>query len=236
MGTDRLVGVPNAQPPLPSDWEVRPTHPTHRVPYQLAQFWDAGARQRAEDRGARLAAARKEQQRSRGTATGLRRGEVPRDLRESAKRTPAVAAWVRSLEEPVRAFLRDRAAAAARVSGDDDREAGRSDSSGDDGEEGEEQIVFRGRRAAGAAGKWKTARREVERETVGEGVVFDSFGDGEAAAYKRWLTHSISDYYGLESRSVTLPDPSRKVVYVGFRKRDAGGSRQVPRPLWEICC
>ncbi|POR35576.1 Uncharacterized protein TPAR_04197, partial [Tolypocladium paradoxum] len=34
--TDRLIGVPNVQPPLPTDWEVHPTHPIHRVPYQLA--------------------------------------------------------------------------------------------------------------------------------------------------------------------------------------------------------
>ncbi|KAG6029392.1 hypothetical protein E4U41_000353, partial [Claviceps citrina] len=48
---DHLVGVPNVQPPLPSDWEVRPTHKVHhRVPYSLAQFWDRGLRQRAEEK------------------------------------------------------------------------------------------------------------------------------------------------------------------------------------------
>ncbi|KAG5916686.1 hypothetical protein E4U42_007550, partial [Claviceps africana] len=47
---DRLVGVPNVQPPLPSDWEVRPTHPARRVPYSVAQFWDRGVRQRLEEK------------------------------------------------------------------------------------------------------------------------------------------------------------------------------------------
>ena len=106
QNTDRLMHVPNVQPPQPGDWEVHPTHPTHHTPYQLAQFWDRGVRQRVEDRTAKLQAQRKAQQLKSGSATGLGVGQVPRDLRETAKRSPAVRGWVRALEEPVRLFLR----------------------------------------------------------------------------------------------------------------------------------
>ncbi|CAK7211262.1 hypothetical protein SBRCBS47491_001063 [Sporothrix bragantina] len=50
---DRLMHVPNAQPPLPSDWEVRPTHTVHYdLPYHLAQFWDCGMREMINERRA----------------------------------------------------------------------------------------------------------------------------------------------------------------------------------------
>lgn len=179
---DRLVGVPNVQPPLPTDWEVRPTHPVHRVPYQLAQFWDRGARQRAEDKAARLQAARKKQQRTAGSATGLGAGEVPRDLRETAKRSPAVRGWLRALEEPVRRFLA--------AEQDRRRQQQDDDSAAEDMDSEDEEIVFVGRSGAmrelreKREARYKMARREVEHETVDSGVVFDSFGDGESAAYK----------------------------------------------------
>ncbi|KAK1594125.1 R3H-associated N-terminal domain-containing protein [Colletotrichum navitas] len=225
---DRLVGVPNAQPPLPSDWEVRPTYPVQVVPYQVAQFWDTGLRQRIEDKTSRLQAQRKKQQRKDGSATGLGVGEVPRDLRDTAKRTPAVRGWVRVLEEPVRAFLAER-----------------NEASDAEGDSEDEEIVFVGRRqgtaATGGGVGWKKARREVGSEPIDTGMVFDALGaDDESASFKRWLTHSISDYYGLQSHSVTTGEPARKVVYVTVRDPDtsrAGPKKRtgLPRPLWEMC-
>lgn len=178
------MGVPNVQPPLPSDWEVRPTHPIHHTPYQLAQFWERGIRQRVEDKAAALQAARKRQQRKAGSATGLGVAEVPRDLRESAKRSPTIRGWVRALEEPVRQYL----------VGEKTRSGGpvppADDSAADDMDSDDEEIVFVGRSGAmrelnerRQAGH-KRARREVKRETVDSGVVFDSFGEGESAAFK----------------------------------------------------
>ncbi|GKT61786.1 UV-damaged DNA-binding protein [Colletotrichum tofieldiae] len=220
---DRLVGVPNAQPPLPGDWEIHPTYPVQVVPYQIAQFWDTGLRQRIEDKTSKLQAQRKKQQRKNGSATGLEVGEVPRDLRDTAKRTPAVRGWVRVLEEPVRNFLKER-----------------SEESDAEGDSEDEEIVFVGRKGMAAAGKgWKKARREVGSEKVDTGMVFDSLGDDESASFKRWLTHSISDYYGLQSHSVTTGEPARKVVYVTVRdpsKRSGPKKRTgLPRPLWEMC-
>ncbi|OLN97533.1 hypothetical protein CCHL11_00935 [Colletotrichum chlorophyti] len=220
---DRLVGVPNVQPPLPSDWEVHPTYPVQVVPYQIAQFWDSGLRQRIEDKTSNLQAQRKKQQRKNGSATGLGIGEVPRDLRDTAKRTPAVKGWVRVLEEPVRSFLKER-----------------NEQSDAEGDSEDEEIVFVGRKGMSAAGKgWKKARREVGSEEVDTGMVFDSLGDDESASFKRWLTHSISDYYGLESHSVTTGEPARRVVYVTLRdaSKRSGPKKHtaLPRPLWELC-
>lgn len=95
-------------------------------------------------------------------------GEVPRDLRDTAKRTPAVRGWVRVLEEPVRSFLKER-----------------SEASDAEGDSEDEEIVFVGRKGMTSAGKgWKKARREVGSEKVDDGMVFDSLGDDESASFK----------------------------------------------------
>ena len=60
--------------------------------------------------------------------------------------------------------------------------------------------------------------------------------------HRRWLTHSISDYYGLDSKSVMVGNPARRVVYVGIKQnkkqpgpRHKPPSRPVlPPPLWEM--
>ncbi|KAL6904258.1 R3H-associated N-terminal domain-containing protein [Trichoderma evansii] len=247
-GTDRLVDVPNVQPPEPIDWEVHPTHPIHRVPYQLAQFWDHGVRQRIQDKTAKLQAARKKQQLKAGSATGLGIGEVPRDLRESTKRSPVIRTWVKALEEPVRQYMvnerqRRRADDQADDSHDEDVDSAAEEMDSDD-----EEIVFVGRngrmrdlqqKRAAAAAQYRMAHREVSQETVDSGLLFDSFGDDETAAFKRWLTHAIADYYGLTSRSVTLGN-SQRVVYVGLKQASRLQNAvpplaQLPRPLWEIC-
>lgn len=177
--------VPNVQPPQPGDWEVHPTHPVHRVPYQLAHFWDRGVRDRVETKTARLQAERKTQQLRMGSATGLGAGQIPRDLREASKRSPAVKSWTRSLEEPVRRYLDDLRAAVAKANGAEPEVS--SDSDEIDSED--EEIVFVGRDGAmrelkEKSQRWKPARREVSRETVDSGMVFDSFGDDETAAVK----------------------------------------------------
>lgn len=185
---DRLVGVPNAQPPVAADWEVQPTHPVQRVPYQVAQFWDRGVRQRAEEKTAKLQAVRKKQQLETGSATGLGVGEVPRDLREMAKRSPIIRNWVHALEEPVRQFLfeeQDRRAEAAQR-----QRAGPGLSDESELDSDDEEIVFIGREGAmqelreKKEARYRRARREVSQETVDSGLVFDSLGDGESASFK----------------------------------------------------
>lgn len=178
------MGVPGAVPPSAADWEVRPTHRAHNIPYQMAQFWDHGVRQRVEEKTFRLQAARKKQQRMVGSATGLGRGEVPRDLRETAKRTPAVRTWVKALEEPIRQYIVNQQ--------DEFRRAETSRdalSDGDEVDSEDDEIVFVGRKGAmrdlrDKSKHWKPARREVSQETVDSGMMFDSFGNDEGAAYR----------------------------------------------------
>lgn len=165
------MGVPNAQPPQPSDYEVHPTHPIHHIPYAIATYWDRGLQKVSVNRALTAQASRKRSQLQRGTATGALAGEVPRDLREQTKRSPAVRSWVRALEEPIRSYMSKSAAA-----GDKPGEESDADS-------GDEEIVFNGRQAAKDAG-WKMARREVHKETVDSGMVLDSFGDDESASFK----------------------------------------------------
>ncbi|KAH6632323.1 R3H-associated N-terminal domain-containing protein, partial [Chaetomium tenue] len=245
---DHLLHVPNVVPPLPSDWQI---HPTHRVlptvPYQLAQYWDKGLRERVE--------AQKQQKRGkhprRSSSTNNDNadepvGHVPRDLRNTAKRTPAVKSWLRVLEEPVREFVVERGLASAAA-----ERAGEEGSSSDETDSDDEEIVFVGRNGRMRDGKpWKPARRQVAGQGQGEGergLVLEMEMEEEAGggAFKRWLTHSISDYYGLDSKSVMVGTPARRVVYVGAKQKPTQqtqtAARQnlpsrpvLPPPLWEM--
>jgi len=47
--------------------------------------------------------------------------------------------------------------------------------------------------------------------------------------------HSISTYYGLDSKSVTLGTPAKRVVYVGVKQVARAHAHPVlPPPLWEM--
>jgi hypothetical protein len=139
-----------------------------------------------EERTAALQSARKMQQRKNGSATGLGIGEVPRDLRESAKRKPVVRGWVRALEEPVRQFLVEQRREATDASDTSDREVDSED----------EEIVFVGRNAGRAHTHWKKAHREIGHQSVDNGMVFDSLGDDDSAAF-RYVYYGLSMAEGL---------------------------------------
>ncbi|KAI0101629.1 R3H-associated N-terminal domain-containing protein [Nemania sp. FL0031] len=255
---DRLLHVPNVAPPEPQDYSPRPTHPVIHVPYKIAAAWDLRIRAEVETRNAALA--RRKQAHTRTLGDEGVPGRVPRELCQRAKKTPAVRAWVRSLEEPVRNYLVEREVAREGDAGlrTDDSES----SSGLDSED--EEIVFVGRNGSMRDGKrkngndrkgkpeakglpnigaqWKKARREEKRTgaTQDEGMLFDAIGDVDGGAFSRWITHSISEYYGLQSRSVLVGDPKRKVVYVGIKQMKTGHTpptlrADLPRPLWELC-
>ncbi|KAK4110956.1 hypothetical protein N656DRAFT_799669 [Canariomyces notabilis] len=285
---DRLLHVPNVQPPLPSDWQVHPTYPVHgTIPYQLAQYWDKGLRERAEERKAKAAIAATARRRgypaaaaesAEGALPGPEveavAGHVPRDLRATAKRTPAVKSWLRVLEEPVRQFVLEQRRVAAAVVGDAVREVEDGDRS-DETDPDDEEIVFVGRNglrtrdgkpvssssSSSVAGKRPLAavRRMEEEEKKKtnlkglvqeeeKGLILDTLGDDAGGAFKRWLTHSISDYYGLDSKSVTVGNPARRVVYVRVKQAQMQKSKQkqkqmeqnlpsrlvLPPPLWEM--
>lgn len=45
--------------------------------------------------------------------------------------------------------------------------------------------------------------------------------------------HSIADYYGLETWSVTTGNPARREAYVGLKAAPTlGEAVELPRPLW----
>lgn len=222
----RLTDVPNVEPPEPRDWEPRPVYPVYHVPYHVAGFWERGLSQQAEARSSNSSKNKKNMVGA--GAAGV--GRVPRELRDTVKRTPGVKGWLRALEEPVREFLAER-----------HRAAGEAPVAEDESDESDDEVVFVGRKKAPApAGQrdaWKSAHREVrDGPAVDRGMVFDSSPEDDegSSAFKRWLTHSISDYYGLVSRSVTVGSPARRCVYVGVRDVDLKIRTALPRPLWEL--
>ena len=99
MRLDRLLGNPHAQPPLPLDWEVHPTHPVHTVPYALASLWDA--RRAEEERKAKNSRKRKSVEKIETV------GQVPKALKDKLKRSRGAKGLLQDLEEEVRQFLQN---------------------------------------------------------------------------------------------------------------------------------
>ncbi|KAL1296987.1 hypothetical protein AAFC00_004584 [Neodothiora populina] len=81
---DRLLNNPYAQPPLPSDWEVRPTYPVHNVPYFLAPLWDAEYKHKSSLSNKR--SHRSEDPRAHGTLQDQAASRVPRELKAKLKK------------------------------------------------------------------------------------------------------------------------------------------------------
>jgi hypothetical protein len=240
---DRLLHVPNVQPPLPSDWEVHPTHPVHTVPYYLAPLWDAGVRHRVEELSAakKASAAAKKAGRG-GGGEGGEKGRVPVELRMKLKKSKGAKSLLQGLEEEVRQFLREWEGKKERLGKSvEDMELGSED----------EEIVFVGRNGTMSDEQRKTVEEELEREKL----VFDSLADDHGASFgyvqfsvfnldvivltliRRWLVHSIAAYYGLTSRSVTVGNPARREAYVRIKemktgRRPSGIQGELPRPLW----
>lgn len=144
---------------MPSDWEPRPVYPIHHIPYHVAQYWDHGLREQVEDKTT-MARQRK--------TSGQGKGRVPRELRETIKKTPGVKGWVRTLEGPVRQFLIDQ---------------GEAQDSKDESDFSDEEIVFVGRKAAPREG-WTKAHREEQDHAIDRGIIYDSLEDGESGAFK----------------------------------------------------
>jgi hypothetical protein len=234
--------VPNVQPPLPSDWEVHPTHPVHTVPYYLAPLWDAGVRHRAEELSAKKASAAAKKAGRGWGGEGDEKGRVPAELRMKLKKSKGAKSLLQDLEEEVRQFLREWEGKKERL--------GKSVKEMELDSE-DEEIVFVGRNGTMSDEQRKTVKEELEREKL----VFDSLADDHGASFgyvqfsvfdldvmvltfiRRWLVHSIAAYYGLTSRSVTVGNPARREAYVRIKemktgRRPSGIQGELPRPLW----
>lgn len=225
---DRLIGNPHAEPPLPADWEVRPTHPVHSVPYFLAPLWDAKYAKESAQRNEKL---RSKSKKSAEGPVGV--GRVPKELKEKLKRAKGAKSLLQDLEHEIRNFVQDW----------ESKEQERMEAEKlPDPDSDEDDLVFVGRngRMHDELPEPPSPRMSEEEFLEREKLVFDAYEDDSGASFGRWLVHSIGQYYGLETWSVTVGKPARREAYVGIkevqlkmgRKKSSGG--ELPRPLWAM--
>ncbi|KAF2725901.1 hypothetical protein K431DRAFT_280631 [Polychaeton citri CBS 116435] len=223
---DRLLSNPYAEPPLPSDWQVQPTHPVHNsVPYFLAPLWDAEY-------------ARKQQQRKMAGAAGARgprstpknqeeaaAAKVTQELRTKLKKAKAAKGLLQDLEKEVRGFIEAWELKEKEL----EKEGLIADADSED-----EEIVFVGRN--GMMSDERRRRRE-EEDLRKDKLIFQSLVDDHGASFGRYLVHAIAIYYGLKTWSVTTGNPARREAYVGLKedpttRRPSFFGTELPRPLW----
>ncbi|KAJ9609698.1 hypothetical protein H2200_006026 [Cladophialophora chaetospira] len=246
---DRLISNPWAVPPLPSDWEVRPTYPRRTVPYYLAPLWDAAEFQRAVEsklKGRRRSSTRNHGKR--GHNTGMSPMEeaaasIPKEVRAKLKRAKAAKGLLQDLEETVRTFVHKWNERETRL-----RRDGLQDIPLTSDSEEDEEIVFVGR---GGAMHDSSEKKEGDGEewnddgTIStEKMVFEGLDNDKGAAFARWLVHCVGSYYGLRSWSVTREvegEEKTRQAYVGVDSRargflgrgvEVGKEIELPRPLW----
>jgi hypothetical protein len=178
---DRLLSNPYAEPPLPSDWQVQPTHPVHRVPYFLAPLWDAEYRRKALERQTREAAARAPASREEAAAA-----RVAQELRAKLKKSRGAKGLLQDLEEDVRGFVRQWEEKQRELESEGLIEADSSD----------EEIVFVGRN--GAMSDDRTREKE-DKGLEKDKLIFQGLVDDHGAAFGRYLVHSIAAYVSISS-------------------------------------
>lgn len=159
--TDHLLHVPNAQPPLPSDWEVHPTHPVHAFSYYLAPLWDQGFRQRAEE-----VAAGKRREAERRAGFQEQKGRVPQELRQKLKKSKGAKSLLQELEEEIRTFV-------------EEWESAEQGKSGLEVDSEDEEIVFVGRNGTLSDEQLHSAEEQLQKEKL----VFDSLADDHGASF-----------------------------------------------------
>lgn len=255
---DHLLHVPNAQPPLPSDWEVHPTYPVHNnIPYYLAPLWDAGIRHRAEERVAAKKLKAKSASHSKSKAKSAApvkdaeikaaeesvevegKGKVPQELRAKMKKARGAKTLLQELELEIRNFVRDWEIAYSPT-----KPSSRPMTPDQDSED--EDIVFIGRKALASPGRISAldtpdgvaismsdeAKEVMEEELKREMRVYEGLKGSKEGGFARWLVHSLAEYYGLGSRSVDVGGRREAWVCV----REVGGVSGVEglRPLWGL--
>jgi len=105
--------------------------------------------------------------------------------------------------------------------------------------EEEDEVVFVGRNGEmhdmPSPGK-SDELLQLEREKL----VFDSLEGDHGASFGRWLVHSLGQYYGLKTFSVTVGNPARREAYVAIKEvrlktgRRTSITSPLPRPLWAL--
>jgi len=219
---------PHAEPPLPQDWEVRPTYPVRRVPYYLAPLWDAAEFQRAVEshqKGRRNTRSSKRKQYTPGVSPFEEDAiNISREVRGRLKHARSAKGLLQDLEEGVRKFLvrwsdrerrlREEGLHDAPLAGSlplrtkpkptNEDTAVLTDSEAEE----DEEIVFVGRGGAVTSDSPSRKRREAEENLLSEKLVFEGLEEDKGAAFGRWLAHCVGSYYGLRTWSVTTTSPS----------------------------
>ncbi|KAF2423471.1 hypothetical protein EJ08DRAFT_672531 [Tothia fuscella] len=221
---DRLLGNPHAQPPLPIDWEVKPTYPVQSVPYYLAPLWDAGYAKQSATRKEKAQRAKKSS--SDGSDSV---GKVPKELREKLKRSRAAKGLLQSLEEEVRKFVQSWDSTHQDMESEPEL---LPDSDDDD------EVVFVGRNGQ-MHDRPETPYDRCSDELEREKLVMDAYEDDQSARFGRWLVHSIGQYYGLRTWSLSRGDPVKRETYIGIQELEATRKHDairnaLPRPLWAM--
>lgn len=235
---DRLLSNPHAAPPLPSDWQVQPTYPVHRVPYFLAPLWDAGYARQSTERKMRADASKSTTKEEAAAA------KVTQDLRAKLKRSKGAKGLLMDLEEEVRGFVSAWEEKARQLESEGLIEPDSED----------EEIVFVGRN--GAMSDERKKERELE-SLEKDKLIFQGLLDDHGSAFGRYLVHSIAAYvstlftsvhssldtsdlayqYGLRTWSLTKG--LERHAYVGLpldptTRRPSLTGRGLPRPLWAV--
>ncbi|CAD0025625.1 unnamed protein product [Aureobasidium pullulans] len=231
---DRLLSNPYAQPPLPSDWEVRPTYPIHNVPYFLAPLWDAEYKAKAQAKITPRRANNVGDTRAHGSKEEQAAARVPRELREKLKKSRGAKNMLQDLEEEVRSFVQQWSSKERQMAEDDLV----------DGDSEDEEIVFVGRNGAMSDDRKRSKSVVSDDSSIAsissddlakERMILESLVDDRSAAFGRWLVHSIATYYGLETWSVTKGSPARREAYIGLKHKAAPAFDELPRPLYVPC-
>ncbi|KAM3420170.1 hypothetical protein BST61_g3464 [Cercospora zeina] len=196
---DRLLNNPHAEPPLPSDWLVQPTHTVQSVPYFLAPLWDAQYAKKSADRQQRAVAAKAPASKEEAVAA-----QVTSELRARLKKSRGAKNLLQGLEEDIRGFVSQWGEKQKELEHEGLIEPDSSD----------DEIIFVGRNGAMSDDrrKEKDARHLQKDKLIFQGLVGD-----HGAAFGRYLVHSIALYYGLRTFSVTTGTPARREAYVGLK-------------------
>lgn len=223
---DRLLNNPYAEPPLPKDWEVRPTYTAKHVPYYLAPLWDAGLKRQSNERKSAAVAQKAATKTVANKPTTP--GVVPKELREKLKRSRGAKGLLMDLESEVRKFVADweekeRKAEQEGLPADPDSE--------------DDEIVFVGRN-----GQMNDLRSPSEAAAIKkELMLFETPEEDVGGSFGRWLVHHIGVYYGLNTWSITKGNPARREAYIGLKGaqlRAGNGGNQIyaslPRPLYGL--
>ncbi|KAF1843341.1 uncharacterized protein K460DRAFT_368242 [Cucurbitaria berberidis CBS 394.84] len=223
---DRLLNNPYAEPPLPKDWEVHPTHRVTNVPYYLAPLWDAGLKRQSNERKTAAVAQKSATKTVANKPTTP--GVVPKELREKLKRSRGAKGLLMDLEGEVRKFVvgweeKERRAVQDGLPADPDSE--------------DDEIVFVGRNGQMNDMQASKDGDQIKRELM----LFESPEEDLGGSFGRWLVHHIGVYYGLNTWSVTTGNPARREAYIGLKgaKLRTGNQgeqicRPLPRPLYGL--